>query len=329
MLRRVSLLILLLLTCAAGAWWWIVQRPLQLPSPPYTLSIKPGTSLRGAARELTRAGVIPGEWVLVGLARFTGADRNMKAGSYEFAAGTTLAQLLAKLSQGDVLQTSFTIVEGWTFAELKDALRQRDDVSKTAIDLNESELMRRIGAAERQAEGLFLPETYFFAAGDTDLALLTRAYRMMHDRVATAWAARAPDLPLATPYEAVILASLVEKETGRPADRPLVASVFINRLKQGMRLQTDPTVIYGLGASFDGRLRREHLETDQAYNTYTREGLPPTPIAFPSQASLDAVMHPPSSPYLYFVARGDGSSEFSTTLVEHNRAVAKYQRGRR
>src|SRR3954452_10664110 len=247
MLRAVSLFVVLLLACAAGAWWWVVERPLSLPTSPYTLSIKPGMTLRGAARELTRACVIPGEWSLVGLARVTGADRKMKAGSYEFTAGTTLAQLLSKLSQGEVLQTSFTIVEGWTFADLKDALRERDDVSQTVLDLSESDLLRRIGAKETRAEGLFLPETYFFASGDTDVALLARAYRSMQERLSAGWNARAPELPLASPYDALILASIVEKETGRPADRPLVASVFINRLKQGMRLQTDPTVIYGLG----------------------------------------------------------------------------------
>jgi UPF0755 protein len=198
------------------------------------------------------------------------------------------------------------------------------------LDLPDAELLAKLGIADRHPEGQFFPDTYFFAAGSTDAALLRRGHRMLAERLDVAWAGRAPGLPLATPYEALILASIVEKETGRAADRGLVASVFINRLRQGMRLQTDPTVIYGLGERFDGNLRKRDLEADTPYNSYTRDGLPPTPIALVSQASLDAVTHPPATNYLYFVARGDGTSEFSTNLADHNRAVAKYQlRGRR
>jgi UPF0755 protein len=189
--------------------------------------------------------------------------------------------------------------------------------------------MRKIGATESAPEGMFFPDTYYFATGATDASLLVRAYRTMKQRLDAAWAVRAPELPLSSAYEALTLASIVEKETGRPADRPLVAAVFINRLRQGMRLQTDPTVIYGLGQQFSGTLRRRDLDADHAFNTYTREGLPPTPIALPSQASIDAVLHPPATPFLYFVARGDGSSEFSANLADHNRAVAKYQRNGR
>jgi UPF0755 protein len=176
---------------------------------------------------------------------------------------------------------------------------------------------------------LFFPDTYYLATGSSDLALLARAYRSMRERLAAAWAKRAPDLPLATPYEALILASIVEKETGSASDRPLIASVLVNRLRRGMRLQTDPTVIYGMGTRFDGNLRKRDLEEDTPYNTYVRDGLPPTPIALPSQASLDAVTRPPATQYLYFVSRGDGTSEFSATLAEHNRAVSKYQKGGR
>jgi UPF0755 protein len=189
--------------------------------------------------------------------------------------------------------------------------------------------MKKIGAAESAPEGLFFPDTYYFATGSTDASLLVRAYRTMQQRLAAAWAVRAPELPLSTPYEALTLASIVEKETGRPADRPLIAAVFINRLRQGMRLQTDPTVIYGMGEQFGGNLKRRDLDADHPFNTYTREGLPPTPIALPSQASIDAVLHPPTTPFLFFVSRGDGSSEFSTNLADHNRAVAKYQRNGR
>ncbi len=197
----------------------------------------------------------------------------------------------------------------------------------SAVALSDAELMAKIGAAGSAPEGWFFPDTYYFAAGSSDLAILGRAHRLMRERLDAAWAKRAPGLPLKDAYEALILASIVEKETGRPADRPLVASVFVNRLKAGMRLQTDPTVIYGMGKRFDGNLRKRDLETDTPYNTYTRDGLPPTPIALPGQASLEAVTNPPSTPYLYFVARGDGTSEFSANLADHNRAVAKFQKG--
>jgi UPF0755 protein len=238
-----------------------------------------------------------------------------------------LPQLLAMLTEGDVTQHAITIVEGTTFAQLKRTLRDNPRLAHRVDDLSDAELLARIGATEPVPEGLFFPDTYYFAAGSSDLAVLKRAYRALHERLDAAWSRRAPNLPLATPYEALILASLVEKETGQAKDRPLVASVFVNRLARGMRLQTDPAVIYGLGERFDGNLRKRDLEADSPYNTYVRDGLPPTPIALPSQASLDAVVDPPATPYLYFVARGDGSSQFSATLPEHNRAVAKYQKG--
>ena len=331
MRRRVFawLLGLLLLALAAGAaaWWWVAIRPLPLPQEPYEFTVRAGASLRAVAHELTAAGLLPADWTLVALARVSRADRTIKAGSYELPAGTTLSGLLAKLTQGDATQASITIVEGSTFRDLKQALRSDDDVVKTVIDLPDAEVMAKIGAKAREPEGWFFPDTYFFPAGATDASILARANRRMSERLDQAWAERAPDLPLASPYEALVLASLVEKETGRADDRPLIASVFVNRLRQGMRLQTDPSVIYGLGERFDGNLTRRDLDRDQAFNTYTREGLPPTPIALPGQASLDAVLHPPATQYLYFVSRGDGSSEFSASLAEHNRAVAKYQRG--
>jgi UPF0755 protein len=313
----------------AAACGWAAWYPLPLPQSPYAFSVKPGATMRSVARDLSAAGVIPAYWVLVGLARGTGVDRTIKAGNYELAAGTTLTSLLAKLTQGDVTQEAFTIVEGWSFRDLRTALKSNAAIKTTIADLTDAGLMQRIGASESRPEGMFFPDTYFFASGATDAALLARAYRTMQERLAAAWAARAPELPLASPYQALTLASIVEKETGRAADRPLIAAVFINRLRQGMRLQTDPTVIYGLGERFDGNLRRRDLDADQPFNTYTRDGLPPTPIGLPSQASLDAVLHPPATPYLYFVARGDGSSEFSSSLADHNRAVAKYQKSGR
>jgi UPF0755 protein len=240
-----------------------------------------------------------------------------------------LPELLDKLTQGDVTQTALTVIEGSTFAELAAALKSNPAIVKTVLDLPEAQLARRVGLAGASVEGWFFPDTYFFAAGSPDLALLARAHRLMRQRLEAAWERRAPDTPLKDPYAALILASIVEKETARAADRPLIASVFVNRLRIGMPLQSDPTVIYGLGPKFDGNLRRRDLEADTAYNTYTRGGLPPTPIALPGQASLDAVVNPPPTRYLYFVARGDGTSEFSANLPDHNRAVARFQLGRR
>ena len=329
MLRRLFALLALAAAAAAIGYWWIAVRPLPLPQDPYNFTVRTGVPLRVVAYDLTAAGVLPAHWMLTGLARLRGVDRTIKAGNYEVGYGTTLAGLLAKLTQGDVTQTSFTIVEGWTIRDLRDALRSENAIVKQVADLPDPDLMAKIGASEKQPEGWFFPDTYFFAAGATDVSILVRAHRLMRERLGAAWETRASGLPLSSPYEALILASLVEKETGRAADRPLVASVFVNRLRQGMKLQTDPSVIYGIGEQFDGNLKRRDLDRDQAFNTYTREGLPPTPIAMPGQASLDAVLHPPATPYLYFVSRGDGSSEFSANLAEHNRAVAKYQRGAR
>ena len=237
--------------------------------------------------------------------------------------------MLAQLTQGDVTQSSIAIVEGWTVRDLKAALKGDAGIAKRVIDLPDAELMRSIGATEKAPEGLFFPDTYFFASG-IDRRRVAQS-RLSHDaRTAGPGVGLARERSAAgESYEALTLASIVEKETGRAADRPLVAAVFINRLKLGMCLQTDPSVIYGMGEHFDGNLRKSDLETDHAFNTYVRSGLPPTPIALPGQASLDAVLHPAAVPYLYFVARGDGSSEFSTNIADHNRAVAKYQHGGR
>ena len=325
--RHVALALMLIAVAMAGIAWWTVLKPLTLPRSPYEFDVKSGMSLSAVARELQGADVLPHAFPMIALARLSGVDRAIKAGSYEIETGITLRQLLGRLTQGDATQTSFAIIEGTTFADVRRALRDGGEVRNTVLDLPDNELMSRLGAPGTSAEGRFFPDTYFFAAGSIDLNLLRRAHDAMNARLAAAWERRADGLPLASPDEALILASIVEKETGRPVDRPLIASVFINRLKRGMRLQTDPTVIYGLGNRFDGNLRRRDLDTDTPWNTYTRDGLPPTPIALPSQASLDAVLHPPPTEFLYFVARGDGTSQFSTNLTDHNRAVAKFQKG--
>jgi len=304
---------------------WRLLQPLALPGSPLEFDVKPGQTLKGVAHDLAAAKVLDAEWPLVALARVRGVDRAIKAGNYEIEQGVTLPGLLRQLTQGEVTQSALTIVEGSTFAELKGQLAQDPDIAKGTPPLADAELMTKLGAQGASPEGWFFPETYFFASGARDIAVLTRAHRLMRNRLDAAWTKRAPDLPLKSPYEALILASIVEKETGRAADRPLIASVLVNRLKAGMRLQADPTVIYGLGARFDGNLRKRDLEADTPYNTYTRDGLPPTPIALPGQASLEAVVNPPKTDFLYFVSRGDGTSEFSTNLSDHNRAVARFQ----
>jgi UPF0755 protein len=231
------------------------------------------------------------------------------------------------MESGDVIRIALVIPEGWTFAQMRAAVAHQPEIRQTAQTLSDAQLMAAIGAPIEQPEGQFFPDTYVYTPGTPDLEIYRRAYRAMQKRLADAWASRASDLPFATPYEALTLASVVEKETGRPEDRPQVAAVFINRLRRGMLLQTDPTVIYGMGARFDGNLRKADLTTDTPYNTYLRPGLPPTPIALVGVASLAAVVNPPHSDALYFVARGDGTSEFSERLGDHNRAVDRYQRG--
>ncbi len=331
-MRRVLLSLLLLLAVlavafGAGSRW--LARPLPLPGPTWSFDVRPGASLAAVARDLEAAAVVPDARILVALARWRGVDRSIKAGNYEIAQGITLPRLLDKLTQGDVTQTSLTVVEGSTYAQLRAALAAHPGIMRPAEPLTDAELARKLDLPGGSLEGWFFPDTYFFVAGSGELALLRRAHALMRDRLDAAWRARAPDLPLKDPYEALILASIVEKETGRDADRALIAAVFVNRLRLGMRLQADPAVIYGMGARFDGNLRKRDLEADSPYNTYTRGGLPPTPIALPGLRSLAAATQPPRTSDLYFVARGDGSSEFSASLGDHNRAVAKFQKGGR
>jgi len=286
--------------------------------------------LRGAAQDMERAGVLRDPERFIAMARLLGEAGNIKAGNYELTEPVTPYQLLQKVTQGDVTQVAITFVEGWTFRQMRKALDEHPDVTHATRGMNYSEVLQRLGIKEASPEGLFFPDTYHFASGNSDLRVLRRAYRMMQSHLQARWVARMPDLPLATPYDALILASIVEKETGREEERPLIAAVFVNRLRKGMLLQADPTVIYGLAEAFDGNLRKRDLLADTAYNTYTRAGLPPTPIAMPGLASLAAALKPPDSDALYFVSRGDGSSHFSRTLREHERAVTKYQRsGRR
>jgi len=292
------------------------------------LSIEPGTSARAVADAVAQSGVqVRAEWLYAWF-RLSGQDRQIKAGSYEIETGTTPRSLLRKLVRGEESLRTVTLVEGWTFRQVRQALAQAPQLAADTAALSDEAIMERLGRAGLPAEGRFFPDTYSYAKGSSDLKVLARALRSMDRHLADAWDKRAPDTPLKNPDQALVLGSIVEKETGRASDRPQIAGVFANRLRIGMLLQTDPTVIYGMGDLFDGNLRKKDLQTDTPWNTYTRAGLPPTPIAMPGRDALLAAVAPARTDALYFVARGDGSSEFSSSLDAHNRAVDKYQRKR-
>jgi len=315
---------------AVGGLYFYSQQTLTFNPTPLNYDLKLGSNLRIAAQELTAAGVLREPYLFEILGRVLRAAPHLKAGNYEFESPATPLKLLQKMTQGDVTQSAVRFIDGWTFKQVRQALDTNKALVHETSELSNEAIARKLGIAEAIPnaipEGWIFPDTYYFSRGTSDLAVLRRAYRLMQKQLNAQWASRAKDLPLASPYEALILASIVEKETGKGSDRAMVSSVFINRLRLGMRLQTDPTVIYGMGEAFDGNLRRSDLQTDSTWNTYTRAGLPPTPIAMPGLASLQAALNPADSKMLYFVARGDGSSEFSRTLDEHNAAVNKYQR---
>lgn len=317
----------LALTLAMGFGYWL-HRPLNLVSDSVELTIEPGTSPREVAQRWVAAGVQEPAWLLYEWFRLSGDARRIRAGSYAATPGTTPLQLLERMIEGDELLQSVRFIEGWTFAQMREALARAPHLNALTRGMGEAQLMAALGRPGVAAEGRFFPDTYRYSKGVSDLTVLAQAQRAMQRRLEAVWAERASDLPLKTPEEALILASIVEKETGRASDRAQIAGVFVNRLRLGMPLQTDPTVIYGLGAEFDGNLRRRDLLRDTPWNTYTRNGLPPTPIAMPGMASLRAAVRPQATQALYFVARGDGSSAFSQTLEDHNRAVNQYQRGR-
>ena len=324
-----SLLIVLLLLAAAvaaGAAWWLNQ-PLPLSAESVELSIELGTSPRDIAQAWVQAGVQAPPLLLYQWFRWSGQSRKIRAGSYEINAGTTPIKLLDKMVRGDETLSTVRLIEGWTFRQFRAELAKADALKPTTAALSDEEVMAALGAPGVAPEGRFHPDTYAYSKGSSDLAVLKRAHHAMQKRIDTVWLERAADTPLRSADDALVLASIVEKETGAPADRGRVAGVFVNRLRIGMPLQTDPTVIYGLGAAFDGNLRKRDLLADTPFNTYTRSGLPPTPIAMPGNAALLAAVRPDATKALYFVARGDGSSEFSETLADHNRAVTLYQRG--
>jgi UPF0755 protein len=324
-LRRLAVLVVLGLVAVAGYGAWYAMTPVKAAALPVEFEIPAGIGLRGAARRLEQAGIEVRRVPFELLARLLGTTQDIKAGYYRISAPMTPREILDKLERGDVVQSEVLLVEGWTFAQFRAALDANDALRHDSRGLSAAEILVDIGATERHPEGLFFPDTYLFARGSSDLAVLRRAYRVMQEQLEREWAQRAPDAPYKTPYEALIMASIVEKETGREFEREQIAGVLVNRLRMRMALQVDPTVIYGLGESFDGNLKKLHLKTDGPYNTYTRAGLPPTPISMPGLASLRAALQPARVNALYYVSRGDGTSEFSRTLQEHNRAVAKYQ----
>lgn len=326
-MRLVLVILLALVLGIAGASYQWLHAPLEFSGEVADLSIEPGTSVRDIVQDVRQAGVNINADLLYWCFRLSGKARQIKAGSYELDRATTPLSLLNKLVRGDESLRAFTLVEGWNLRQLQDALRKADQLKPLTQSMTQEQVLQQLGLSGSSLEGRFFPDTYNYAKGSTDLALLARAAKAMDKKLEAAWAMRDPGLVLQTPEQALILASIVEKETGRPSDRPMIASVFNNRLRIGMRLQTDPTVIYGLGENFNGNLRRADLAADTPWNTYTRTGLPPTPIAMPGKAALLAAVKPAESKALYFVARGDGSSQFSATLEEHNRAVNKYQRG--
>ncbi len=335
MIRRPLLigLALLLVAVAAGALWLkldydrFLETPLAVDSP-LVFEIARGDSLQGVARGLAAEGLLERPGYLVWLGRESGLAGRIQPGEYRIEPGVRPAQLLERFTRGAVIQYPVTIVEGWTVPQLRAYLRGLEFLQHTLDGVPDADLLATLDLPPGHPEGRFLPDTYHFPRGTPDRAVLRRAYQAMADYLAKVWERRDPDLPLKTPYDALILASIVEKETGLASERPQIAGVFIRRLQRGMRLQTDPTVIYGMGADFDGNIRRRDLRRDTPYNTYTRKGLPPTPIALPGRAAIEAVLHPAPGDALYFVARGDGSHQFSATLAEHNRAVRKYQLGR-
>jgi len=326
---------LLALAAAAGAaawgWWQYAHAPLALSEPSIEVEIAAGTAGQAVGSTLRTQGVAVPAWLFGAALRLRGDAPRIRAGIYQLSSPISLRQLLDRLTRGDVTLRDITLIEGWTFRQVRAALARTPDLRPDSADLDDRALLERIGATETHPEGLFAPDTYAFARGSSDLDVLRRAYRLQQRHLEQIWAERMsrPDPPpLRTPYEALILASIIEKETGMEADRAKVAAVFVNRLRRGMMLQSDPTTIYGMGDAFDGDLRRRDLRADTPYNTYTRFGLTPTPIAMPGRASIVAALNPASIPALYFVARGDGGSEFSNDLAAHNRAVARYQKKR-
>ncbi len=326
LIKRLFLLTCLLGLAAAGGLAWYATQPLNFEPMPKSINVTPGTHLRNLSVMLEKEGVVGNARVFWLLGRVLGKGGKLKVGVYSLDKPLTPLELYSKIERGEVSQALVQFIEGWNWRELRAVLAAHPHLKNDSAEMSEAELLKTLGAEEMRLEGLLFPDTYFFAPHTSDIKVLRRAYQLQHDKLMAAWETRVPGLPYRTPYEALIMASIVEKETGAAFERPQIAGVFINRLRLGMRLQTDPTVIYGLGERFDGNLRKVDLQTDTPYNTYTRAGLPPTPIAMPSEAAIKAALNPAKTDALYFVSRNDGTHVFSSTLEAHNRAVNQYQR---
>ena len=327
--RRALALLLLLVVALAGGGAFLLNEEVAFTPSPATYDLRSGINLRTVSRELATMGVLRNSWLFELAGRMRGDASYIKAGNYELQSPITPLKLLQKLTRGDGTLVAVRINEGWSFKQIRQTLNTHAALGHETQSLSDEAIARKLGAPNAAIEGWLFPETYHVSKGASDWSVLQRSHKLMRRHLDAQWATRAADLPLATQYEALILASIIEKETGKTADRAMVASVFVNRLRLNMRLQTDPTVIYGMGDAYEGRIRRSDLQTDTPWNTYTRGGLPPTPIAMPGLAALQAALNPAQSRMLYFVARGDGSSQFSRTLDEHNAAVNKYLRSGR
>ncbi|MEW6371442.1 MAG: endolytic transglycosylase MltG [Pseudomonadota bacterium] len=312
---------------AAGGFAWWSKHPLTTGEPPIEFTITPGSGVNAAAQQMARAGVPVNPFLFQVLARLSGDAGRIKAGSYELKPNTSPRRLLAQLVRGEFAQEAVTIIEGWTFRQMREAIAATKTLRHETAKMSDAELMAKVSSEFKQPEGLFFPDTYLFAKGASDLQIYRQAHQMMLNRLNAAWEKRDPDLPYKNPYEALIMASIVEKETGQKSERAMIAGVFVNRLRTGMMLQTDPSVIYGMGLRYEGKIAKKDLQTDTPYNTYTRYGLPPTPISLPGVQSLAAALAPAKTDALYFVSRNDGTSQFSDNLNDHNRAVNQYQRG--
>lgn len=312
---------------AAGGFSWWTKHSLTTGGEPIEFTINPGSGVASSAQQMVAAGVPINPTMFVLLARLTGDAARIKAGSYELKPDTSPRRLLTQLVRGEFAQEAIVIIEGWTFRQMRQAISSHDRLKHDTVKLSDQELMAKISTEFKDPEGMFFPDTYLFAKGSSEIEIYRRAHQAMIDHLNAAWEKRNKELPYKTPYEALIMASIVEKETGQKSERNMIAGVFVNRLRTGMLLQTDPTVIYGMGQAYAGQIRKKDLLTDTPYNTYTRGGLPPTPIALPGLQSLNAALAPAETPALYFVARGDGTSHFSDNLLDHNRAVNRFQRG--
>jgi UPF0755 protein len=327
LIKKFLLFIIVLALAGSGmVAYWAYQPIIGVDDEPVEFAIKPGSGVRSSTRQIAAAGVPVNPFLLHVLARISGKSTKLKAGNYELKPGTTPLALIDQLVRGEFAQESLAIIEGWSFRQMRQAINDHPALKHDTATLSDNELLAKVTQDFKHPEGLFFPDTYLFAKGASDLQVYRQAHALLLKRLNDAWAKRAPSLPYKTPYEALIMASIVEKETGQKSERNMIAAVFVNRLKRGMLLQTDPTVIYGMGDKFQGNIRKRDLETDTLYNTYTRAGLPPTPIALPGAESLAAALAPANSDVLFFVSRGNGSSEFSNNLNDHNRAVNKYQR---